>query len=101
MLPDGSDSKSRRESQIGSGARIGRYCAVIRVRYSTLDGTAVAYESYQYWNEWEKYPGVNDPQGMAKFFKRGIMVFKSEANQDLKKVRSNMDALGISETPTM
>ncbi len=71
-------------------------CAVIRVHYSTLDGTAVAYESFQYWNEWEKYLGVKDPQGMAKFFKRGIMVFKSEANEDLKKVRSNMDALGIS-----
>ena len=71
-------------------------CAVIRVHYSTLDGTAVAYESYQYWNEWEKYLGVKDSQGMAKFFKRGIMVFKSEANEDLKKVRSNMDALGIS-----
>ena len=70
-------------------------CAVIRVHYSTLDGTAVAYESYQYWNEWEKYLRVKDPQGMAKFFKRGIMVFKSEANEDLKKVRSNMDALGI------
>jgi len=71
-------------------------CAVIRVHYSTLDGTAVAYESYQYWNEWEKYLGVKDPQGMAKFFKRGIMVFKSEANEDLKKVRSKIDALGIS-----
>ena len=26
-------------------------CAVIRVHYSTLEGTAVAYESYHYWNE--------------------------------------------------
>lgn len=45
-----------------------------------LEGTAVVYASYQYWNEWAKYLGVKDPQEMAKFLKHGIMVFKSEAN---------------------
>jgi sarcosine oxidase subunit beta len=79
----------------GSGSTANS-CAVIRVHYSTLDGTAVAYESYLYWDEWEKYLGVKDPQGLAQFYKRGIMVFKSDANEDLKKVCSNLDALGIS-----
>lgn len=71
-------------------------CAVIRVHYSTLDGTAVAYESYKYWDEWEKYLGTEDPMGMAVFNKRGIMVVKSSANDQLKKVKSMMDQLGIS-----
>ena len=35
-------------------------CAVIRIHYSTLDGTAAAYESYKYWDEWDKYIGVED-----------------------------------------
>jgi len=70
-------------------------CAVIRVHYSTLDGTAVAYESYHYWDEWERYLGVEDPRGMARFFKRGIMVFKSDLNEGLKTVRGHLDALGI------
>jgi len=70
-------------------------CAVIRVHYSTVDGTAVAYESYKYWDEWGKYLGIEDPQGMAQLYKRGIMVFKSVANEDLKKVCSNLDTLGI------
>ena len=70
-------------------------CAVIRVHYSTVDGTAVAYESYLYWDAWEKYLGVKDLQGLARFYKRGIMVFKSEANDMLKKVCSNLDTLGI------
>jgi len=70
-------------------------CAVIRVHYSTVDGTAVAYESYKYWDEWGKYLGVEDPRGMAQFFKRGVMVFKSAANDNLKKVCRILDTLGI------
>ena len=79
----------------GSGST-SNSCAVIRVHYSTLDGTAVAYESYRYWDEWERYLGVKDAQGLAQFNRRGIMVFKSKVNEDLKKIRSNLDTLGIS-----
>jgi sarcosine oxidase subunit beta len=71
-------------------------CAVVRVHYSTLEGTAVAYESYQYWNDWAEYLGVEDPKGRAEFIKKGVLVFKSEANGNLKKVASIMDELGIS-----
>ncbi len=81
-------------SASGSGSTANS-CAVIRVHYSTVDGTALAYESYKYWDEWETYLGVKDPQGMAKFFKRGILIFKSVANDNLKKVRSNLDTLNI------
>lgn len=70
-------------------------CAVIRVHYSTIDGTAVAYESYKYWEAWDEYIGVEDPSGLAELYKRGIMVIKSTANDQLKKVRSMMDELGI------
>jgi sarcosine oxidase subunit beta len=70
-------------------------CAVVRIHYSTLDGTAVAYESYKYWDSWSKYLGVNDPNGLAKFHKRGVLVFKSKANDNLKKVRNILDDLGI------
>ncbi len=70
-------------------------CAVVRVHYSTLEGTAVAYESYQYWDDWSNYLGVEDPNGLAKFIKRGVLIFKSQVNDNLKKVRSIMDELGI------
>ncbi len=71
-------------------------CAVIRVHYSTLEGTAVAYESYLYWNDWAAYLGVEDPAGPAKFIKRGVLVFKSQANDELINVKRRMDELGIS-----
>lgn len=70
-------------------------CAVIRVHYSTLEGTAVAYESYLYWNDWAAYLDVEDDAGLAKFIKRGVLVFKSQANGELKKVKRIMGDLGI------
>jgi sarcosine oxidase subunit beta len=70
-------------------------CAVIRVHYSTLDGTALAYESYHYWNEWADYLGVEDPDGYAEFIQSGVLVFESQANDHLKKVKSMLDELGI------
>ncbi len=60
-------------------------CAVIRVHYSTIDGTAAAYESYKYWENWAEYIGVQDPLGLAKLIKRGVMVMKSTANDQLRK----------------
>lgn len=78
----------------GSGSTANT-CAVIRVHYSTFDGTAVAYESYQYWREWSAYLAVEDPKGLARFIKRGVLVFESRANDNLKKVKQMMDKLGI------
>ena len=70
-------------------------CAVIRVHYSTLEGTAAAYESYKYWDEWEKYLETKDPDGLAKFKKRGVVIIKSQVNEGCKKTKSIMDKLGI------
>ena len=71
-------------------------CAVIRVHYSTLDGTAMAYESFFYWDDWAGYLETEDPGGMAKFIKTGILVFKCQANEFLEKTMSLLDKLGIS-----
>lgn len=70
-------------------------CAVIRVHYSTLEGTAVAYESYMYWNDWANYLGFEDPNGFVKFIKKGVLIFESQANDNLKKIRSILDDIGI------
>lgn len=78
----------------GSGSTANS-CAVIRIHYSTVDGTALAYESYKYWDEWEDYLGVKDPTGIAKFYKHGILIIKSVPNENLKKIRENLDTLDI------
>ena len=70
-------------------------CAVIRVHYSTLEGTAVAYESYKYWDDWAGHLAVEDPNGLAEFHKTGVLVFKSRANDNLARVKAMLDQLSI------
>ncbi len=73
----------------------GASCAIIRTHYSTLDGAALAYEGFFYWDEWPRYLGVVDERGLARFVKCGALVMKTEANGHLRRVCRNMDALGI------
>jgi len=49
-------------------------CAVIRTHYSTLEGTAIAYDSTFYWKHWPDYIGVEDELGLAKFYQIGCVV---------------------------
>jgi sarcosine oxidase subunit beta len=35
----------------------GASCAIIRTHYSTLDGAAMAYEGFFYWEDWANYIG--------------------------------------------
>ena len=30
-------------------------CAIVRAHYSSLDGVAMAYEGFKYWEDWEGY----------------------------------------------
>ena len=78
----------------GAGSTVNS-CAIIRVHYSTLEGTAVAYESYHYWDNWKDYLGVDDPRGMAKFMKKGALVFKTKGNDELKKIVALLKELNI------
>ena len=48
-------------------------CAIIRTHYSTLEGTAIAFDSYFAWKEWDDYIGVEDEKGVAKFNQIGLI----------------------------
>ena len=54
-------------------------CAIIRTHYSTLDGTALAYDGYFYWKKWGDYVGDTDELGPAKFYDIGVLVIKPES----------------------
>jgi sarcosine oxidase subunit beta len=73
----------------------GSSCAIIRTHYSTLDGSALAYEGFFYWDDWANYLGAPDERGLAMFHKTGCLVMKTAANGWLKSVCANQDALGI------
>ena len=73
-----------RNTQAGHGSTSGS-CAIIRMHYSTLDGTAFAYEGYHYWRDWADYLEAHDPNGLAQFKETGCLVMKTEANGHLEK----------------
>jgi glycine/D-amino acid oxidase-like deaminating enzyme len=69
-------------------------CAIIRTHYSTLDGTAIAYESLLHWADWPHYLGAPDERGYAEFVRSGMVIIKSEA-QDFGTHLALHDQLGI------
>ncbi|MCG8688019.1 MAG: FAD-binding oxidoreductase [Desulfobacterales bacterium] len=70
-------------------------CAIIRLYYSSPEGVALAREGYYYWLDWNRYLGVEDPDGMAYYKNTGAMVFKSDVNDNLEKVKESLDSLGV------
>ncbi|MBW2178667.1 MAG: FAD-binding oxidoreductase, partial [Deltaproteobacteria bacterium] len=48
-------------------------CAIIRTHYSTLEGTAIAYDSYFSWKGWQDYLETVDHDGLARFYQTGLL----------------------------
>lgn len=70
-------------------------CAIIRVHYSTFDGTALAYEGYFYWKDWAGYLGTADELGLARFVDCGALIMQTDMNGHMAKHCSLADQLGI------
>ncbi|TMV07602.1 FAD-binding oxidoreductase [Ruegeria sediminis] len=73
-----------RNAQVGHGSTAGS-CAIIRMHYSTFDGTAFAWEGYHYWHDWADYLGLPKDADLAQFRQTGCLVMKTEANGHLEK----------------
>ncbi|MFV2031068.1 MAG: NAD(P)/FAD-dependent oxidoreductase [Gammaproteobacteria bacterium] len=71
-------------------------CAIIRPYYSTLDGSAMAYESHFYWKNWSEYLGgaETDEKGLINYINCGALVMKTSLNDYLKPSLALMDELG-------
>lgn len=83
-----------RHREAGHGSTSGS-CAIIRVHYSTLEGTAFAWEGYHFWRDWADYLETTDERGLSKFLETGCIVMKTPENDFMKKHAANCDALGI------
>ncbi|WP_170365309.1 NAD(P)/FAD-dependent oxidoreductase [Ruegeria arenilitoris] len=73
-----------RNAQVGHGSTAGS-CAIIRMHYSTFDGTAFAWEGYHCWRDWADYLGLPDGTDLAQFRETGCLVMKTESNGHLSK----------------
>ena len=69
-------------------------CAIIRTHYSTLEGTALAYDSYYYSKNWARYIDADDELGLALFHEVGCVVIKPPSF-DFKKYLDLHDTLNI------
>lgn len=78
----------------GFGSTAGS-CAIIRLYYSSPEGVALAREGYYYWLDWRRYLDVTDPDGMAYYKNTGALVFKTELNHNLIKVKEALNTLGV------
>jgi sarcosine oxidase subunit beta len=70
-------------------------CAIIRPYYSTLDGSAMAYESHFYWKNWAEYLGGEDidERGLIEYHNVGSLVMKTEQNDYMRPTMALMDQL--------
>jgi sarcosine oxidase subunit beta len=69
-------------------------CAIIRPFYSTIDGSALAYESHFYWRDWAEFLGVADERGMARYVNCGNLVLKCARNKYLEPVLKILAEIG-------
>ena len=69
-------------------------CAIVRPFYSTVDGSALAYESHFYWMDWANFLGAVDERGIARYVNCGNLVVKCARNKYLKPVLEVMREIG-------
>ena len=83
-----------RNTVSGQGSTAGS-CAIIRMHYSTFDGTAFAWEGYHYWRDWAEYLGLPASETLAQFKQCGCLVMKTPENDFMGKHLENSRALDI------
>ncbi len=83
-----------RNRQVGHGSTAGS-CAIIRMHYSTFDGTAFAWEGYHYWRDWAEYLDLPADATLAEFRQVGCLVMKTEANAYMARHIETSAALDI------
>ncbi|MEM9969930.1 MAG: FAD-dependent oxidoreductase [Pseudomonadota bacterium] len=83
-----------RNAEVGHGSTAGS-CAIIRMHYSTFDGTAFAWEGYHYWRDWAAYLGLPADANLAQFKECGCLVMRTPENDFLSKHLANSRDLAI------
>jgi sarcosine oxidase subunit beta len=70
-------------------------CAIIRTYYSTVDGSALAFEGYYYWKNWKDYLQAPNDETLAHFHETGTMVTRCEANGFMERAMEIADEIGV------
>jgi sarcosine oxidase subunit beta len=65
----------------------GSSCSIVRAHYSSRDGVAMAHEGFFYWQDWQRYLGVEDEAGLARYVQSGTILLKSATGHHEKVLR--------------
>jgi glycine/D-amino acid oxidase-like deaminating enzyme len=68
--------------------------SIVRFSYSTLDAVVTAWEAAALWNDWEGHLGVADPDGMARFVRTGMLIFRTP-DTNIDRVEQLWKEVGI------
>lgn len=69
-------------------------CAIVRTHYSTLQGTAMAWESLHHWRDWGGFLGAEASEDLARYRETGILVIKDDPDA-IDTFRAHHAALSI------
>lgn len=69
-------------------------CSIVRAHYSSREGVAMAYEGFFYWQDWERYLGVRDEAGFARYMQSGTVLLGSATGHH-EKVLAHYRELGV------
>lgn len=68
--------------------------SIIRFSYSTYDAVLTAWESAAAWSQWADFLGVEDPDGMARFIRTGMVVVRTPGD-NTGRIARLWDDIGI------
>jgi sarcosine oxidase subunit beta len=74
----------------GAGSTINT-CAIIRTHYSTLEGTAMAYESYLHWKKWPLYDESRDMSAIVEHHRKLDIPFEEWSLKTLQEKMPFLD----------
>ena len=78
----------------GYGSTAGS-CAIIRSYYSTMDGSAIAYDGINYWRNWREHLKAPNDDDLAIYRNTGCVVLKTEQNGYMAHAIDLMGKLGV------
>jgi sarcosine oxidase subunit beta len=70
--------------------------AIIRPYYSTVEGTALAYEGHFYWQDWQAFLGLTADDGpLAAYVQCGCLVLMPPGKDRLLATRRTLETVGV------
>ncbi|WP_404710085.1 NAD(P)/FAD-dependent oxidoreductase [Sphingomonas sp. MMS24-J13] len=69
--------------------------AIIRPYYSTVEGTALAYEGHFYWQEWADFLGLDPAERLTQYIQCGCLVLMSAGEDRLAATQRTLGAVGV------